>query len=92
MDSHSRQPGRPDGPPVQHEPARDRGEPAIADRIRLLKARSSRGLYSMVAFIAVSIVAVCNLATYQELPESFRIFLGTPPSATMISAALIVYS
>ena len=92
MDNHSRHPGRSDGPPAQHEPAHDCGESAIAARIRQLKARSSRGLYNVVAFIAVSIIAVANLTTYQSLPESFRIVLGTPPSATMISAALIVYS
>lgn len=67
-------------------------DPVVAARIRQLKARTSRGLYAVAAFIAVSILAVCNLTTYRSLPEEVHRFLGTPPPATMIGAALIVYS
>ena len=86
MDSETPQSGPRAGAPAGGS------DPATAARIRQLKARTSRGLYTIAAFIAVSIVAVGNLTTYQGLPESLRVFLGAPPSATMISAALIVYS
>ncbi|HEY6837561.1 MAG TPA: menaquinol oxidoreductase [Geobacteraceae bacterium] len=64
----------------------------IEDRIRQLRSRSSRGLVTIAVFLAASIIAVKTFSLFQAIPDRVRIILGTPPSATMIGAALIVYS
>jgi hypothetical protein len=51
-----------------------------------------RGLVTIAVFIAVSLVAVRNLGSYHAIPQRIRSTLGTPPSTTLISAFLIVYS
>lgn len=61
------------------------------EKIRLLKAKSSRGLYAIAAFIAVSIGAVRDFDFLPPLSPQLRAALGTPPSANMISTALLLY-
>lgn len=62
------------------------------EKIRLLKAKSSRGLYAMAVFIALSIGAVRDFAFLPSLPPHIRTALGTPPSANMVSTALLLYA
>jgi hypothetical protein len=62
------------------------------EKIRRLKARSSHGLYAMALFIALSIGAIRNFDFLPSLSQGLRNVLGTPPSANMISTALLLYA
>ncbi|WP_243370514.1 Yip1 family protein [Geotalea sp. SG265] len=62
------------------------------ENIRRLKAKSSRGLYAMAAFIAVSIGAIRDFDFLPTISPQVRTALGTPPSANMISTALLLYA
>lgn len=61
-------------------------------RIERFRARSSRGLWAMALFIAVSIAALGDFSFLPALPETVRALLGRPPSPTMISGALVLYT
>lgn len=66
--------------------------PENTEKIRRLKARSSHGLYAMAFFIAISIGALHNFSFVPPLPADLRAALGAPPSANMISTALLLYA
>lgn len=53
---------------------------------------ANRGLFAMALFIALSIGAVHDFDILPSFPDKFRAMLGHPPSANMISAALLLYS
>lgn len=62
------------------------------DIIRRLKARPSHSLYAMALFIALSIGAIRDFDFLPSFPPGIRELLGQPPSADMVSAALLIYS
>jgi len=62
------------------------------EKIRRLKARSSHGLHALALFTAVSIGAIRDFDFLPSLPTGMRNVLGTPPSANMISTALLLYA
>jgi hypothetical protein len=62
------------------------------DIIRSLKARPGHSLYAMALFIALSIGAMRDFDFLPSFPPSIHEFLGQPPSAEMVSAALLIYS
>lgn len=65
--------------------------PETAEKIRRLKARVNHGLFSMALFIALSIGAIRDFDFLPSFPENIHALLGHPPSANLISTALIVY-
>ena len=60
--------------------------------IRRLRARSSRTLYVIALFIAMSIGAIRDFDFLPSFPQRIHDLLGQPPSAEMISTALLIYS
>jgi len=66
--------------------------PQKNDIIRRLKARPSHSLYAMALFIALSIGAMRDFNFLPSFPPGVREILGQPPSADMVSAALLIYS
>jgi len=66
--------------------------PQENEKIRRLKARASHGLYSMALFIALRTGAVRDFDFLPSLPPKIHALLGHPPSANMISTALLLYS
>ena len=64
---------------------------AIMKNIRRLERRASHGLFILAIFIALSIVAMQNFSMLPSFPPAVIRALGKPPSAQMISAALLVY-
>lgn len=84
--THSPQPEDAESPPAQ------KGAQESMEKIRRLKAKASRGLFALALFIAVSIGAVQNFEFLPPFSPHIRAILGTPPSANMISAALMLYS
>ena len=62
------------------------------ETIHRLKAKSSRGLYVIALFIALSIGALRDFDFLPSFPPKVHDFLGQPPSAEMISTALLIYS
>ncbi len=87
MGNHSTQRRRQDGPAYQQL-----APPLENDKIRQLKSRANRPMYIMALFIALSIGAVRDFDFLPSFPPRIHELLGQPPSAGMISAALIVYS
>jgi hypothetical protein len=90
MDKDTRHPA---GSTVQNaspEPAKN--PVAGMEKIRRLKAMANRGLFAMALFIAMSICAIRDFDFLHSFSEHFRTLLGHPPSAKMISAALLLYS
>jgi hypothetical protein len=67
-------------------------KPLENDKIRRLKARSSHTLYVIALFIAMSIGAIRDFDFLPSLPPGIHDLLGEPPSAEMISTALLIYS
>lgn len=65
---------------------------AIRKRIRRLQARASRGLWLLCLFLALSLLLLRMADRLPRLPAEPHFLLGTPPSAGMISAALVVYA
>lgn len=61
-------------------------------RVRKLHSMANRGFFALASFIAISIGAIDDFSILPSFPESFRATLGTPPSANMVSAALLLYS
>ena len=74
------------------EKASSKNSPEGHDKIRRLKAMANRGLFAMALFIALSIGAVRDFDFLPSFPNHFLSILGHPPSAKMISGALILYS
>lgn len=66
--------------------------PQDNEKIRRLKARSSHGLYVIALFIAMSIAAIRDFDFFPSFPPKIHDLLGQPPSAEMISTALLIYS
>ncbi|TWJ32400.1 menaquinol oxidoreductase [Geobacter argillaceus] len=64
---------------------------AIRENIKRLERRANHGLYILAIFITLSIVAVQNFSLLPSFPPAVLKALGKPPSAQMISAALLVY-
>lgn len=85
-------------PPPSHEgpagtpPDRDTVRQETIRRIKQLRHKSNRGLWTMALFIAVSIVALGDFSILPSLPHSVRAILGKAPSAIMISGALVLYT
>jgi hypothetical protein len=82
-------------PPEKQTDDHDRGESMrgdIGENLRHLQTRFNRMLLATAAFIVISIFALGDFSSFPSLPEDIRKILGTPPSANMINAALIVYS
>ena len=66
--------------------------PLENDKIRQLKAKANHPIYFMAIFIALSIGAIRDFDFLPSFPSGIREFLGQPPSADMVSAALLIYS
>jgi len=64
----------------------------IEARIRTLERASGTGLWSMVLFLLVSMLAFDGFSFFPDLSEDVRIMLGKPPPASLISLALVVYA
>lgn len=73
-------------------PDRDLVRAEAVRRIERFRNRSNRGLWAMALFIAVSTAAMRDFGALPPLPETVRALLGHPPSATMISGALVIYT
>jgi hypothetical protein len=73
---------------------RGQSEAPLTDdsRIRKLQSRANSGLIAIALFMAISIGAIRDFDFIPPLPDALLDILGTPPSAKMISAALIVYT
>jgi hypothetical protein len=62
------------------------------DRISQLRARPGHSLYALALFVALSIGAIRDFDFLPSFPPRIHELLGQPPSADMISAALLIYS
>lgn len=62
------------------------------DTIRRLRARPGHSLYALALFIGMSIGALRDFDFLPSFPPSIHELLGQPPSADMVSAALLIYS
>ncbi len=80
---------KPEGQPF---PGRQDLRLRIEARIRKLERASGNGLWSMVCFLLVSFAAFHGFSFLPELSAEMRSLLGAPPSAEMISLALVVYA
>jgi hypothetical protein len=65
---------------------------ASLERIRVLQARSVRGIWALALFLIVSVGALQDFCHLPSLPIKIRVLLGPPPSATMISGLLVLDS
>jgi hypothetical protein len=83
---------RPHDPRRPDESKDPQTRPLENDIIRSLKARPGHSLYAMALFIALSIGAMRDFDFIPSLPPAIRELLGQPPSADMVSAALLIYS
>jgi hypothetical protein len=92
MENRNQQPDRSERPATEVTPAFPVGREDSAEKIRRLKTRANRGLITITVFIAVSLIAVQSFGSLVAIPLRIRHILGAPPSATLISVALIVYS
>jgi hypothetical protein len=63
----------------------------LAAEIHRLNRFSTRGLLALALFLVVSILAWLEF-TFLPAPETFVSYLGKPPSARMISIALLLYT
>jgi O-antigen/teichoic acid export membrane protein len=63
----------------------------LADEIHRLNRFSTRGLLALALFLIVSILAWLGF-TFLPAPETIASYLGKPPSARMISIALLLYT
>ena len=90
MDDHSNRPAASQDPAAR--PGSAKASPPESEKVRRLKAMANHGFFAMALFIALSIGAVNDFEILPSFPESFRAMLGHPPSANMISAALLLYS
>lgn len=61
-------------------------------KIATLQKRANRGLWAMALFIAISTAALWDFGFLPSIPSSIRVLLGKPPSVTMISGALVLYT
>ena len=62
------------------------------ERIRQFQRRSYRGAWYLVLFLGVSLAVQQGASRLPDFPPSLKQILGAPPSATMISGLLVVYS
>lgn len=77
---------------VPHPPGRDDLRKRIELRIRHLERAAGSGLWSMVLFLTISFVAFDGFSIFPDLSNDVHKMLGTPPPASMISLALVVYA
>lgn len=75
-----------------HIQDRDLVRQEALNNIQLFKSAASRGLWALALFITVSIGALWDFSFFPSLPPAIRALLGRPPSATMISSALVLYT
>jgi len=75
------------------EPQRVDSDPRheLVCHIRSLQKQASRGLWLLVLFMLCSLLAYSRFELLPSLSPSARAFLGPPPPAHLISAALFVY-
>jgi hypothetical protein len=59
--------------------------------VETLYAKSHRGLWPLVAFLALSIWARSGFRFVPAIPASWRNFLGAPPPPSLINAAFALY-
>jgi hypothetical protein len=64
----------------------------IAATIHRLQILSSRGLWAMALFIVICLGAWQDFSFLPSIPENIRSVLGKPPPASMMSAALALYT
>lgn len=64
----------------------------ITANIRKLQALSNKGIWAMALFLLICIGAWHDFAFLPSFPAKVKEFLGKPPSANMISAALVLYT
>lgn len=62
------------------------------DTIRRLRTLANRGLFALALFVALSIGAIRDFDILPSFPTHFRQLLGHPPSSSMISGVLLLYS
>ena len=77
---------------VQQTPGREDLRLRIEARIRRLERASGNGLWAMILFLLISFAAFDGFSILPDLSDDVRRMLGTPPSAEMISLALVVYA
>lgn len=90
METRTNNPNRGEG--IEIPPALTKMKQDSLENIRRLKARASRGLFSLAVFVTISIGAVRDFDFLPSFPSHVRAMLGRPPSSNMISAALMLYS
>ncbi|AAR33921.1 menaquinol oxidoreductase [Geobacter sulfurreducens] len=73
-------------------PNRDLVRQEAVGRIRRYRVTASRGLWAMALFLAVSTAALWDFSFLPPMSDQVRAFLGKPPSATMISGVLMLYT
>jgi len=61
-------------------------------RIGRLQRKAGNGPICLAVFLAISIAAQQDFSIIPSLPDDVRTMLGHPPSPSMISAALVLYS
>ena len=86
MAKRSPEPDQTEGPA-----GRPRRLPQENEKIRVLKTRANRGIFAMALFVALSIGAIRDFDMLPSLPASIHALLGHPPSANLVSAALLLY-
>ncbi len=70
---------------------RDQLRQAALVKISKFEALANKGLIMIAGFLAISIAALRDFDFLPSVPLSVLAFLGPPPSANMISAALVFY-
>lgn len=60
--------------------------------IKRFHTRSHQGIWAIVIFAVVSIVAMLSEQIFPPLSPETKKMLGTPPSSNMVSALLVVYA
>ncbi|BDV41720.1 hypothetical protein GURASL_06430 [Geotalea uraniireducens] len=73
-------------------PDRDLVRQETLRKIATLQKRANRGLWAMALFILVSMAALWDFSFLPSFPPAIRALLGKPPSITMISGALVLYT
>lgn len=77
---------------VRPFPDREELRQRIEIRIKTLERIAGYGLWAMVLFLLVSLSAFYEFSIFPALGPEVRQLLGTPPPATMISLALVIYA
>lgn len=70
----------------------ERARREATTRVKAYQRNSLRGVWYLTLFLVVSLAVQQGAGYIPDFPPSARQLLGTPPSATMISGLLVVYS